>query len=264
MTYWIECDWCRRHLSSTSDDYATLDVKIYRVGSALGETRQKRHLCVTPQDDRNRMGLVNDTDCPEEDRSSCYGKALAAITGTRLAPPDLGMRWVLAPDPDAPATAAPVDDAPSRSGSPPVLDPRLRAFMNRVGPRSRLALPRAGIHSLEQAERMSDDELLLLPGVGIGTVRALREFGVREEARTMVSRLAGDVLVEELELNVRAYNAIKKAGISTAGQLAARVSDGTVGDIPGVGKDSVQSIELALDKLAADVATERRAGRATA
>ncbi len=70
----------------------------------------------------------------------------------------------------------PVPDPALGDGTVP--DAELRAALETLPPGYRLALPRAGVTSLEQVAAMTDDELLALPKVGPATVaRAARCAG---------------------------------------------------------------------------------------
>src|ERR671939_125547 len=59
-----------------------------------------------------------------------------------------------------------------------------------------------------------------------------------------VARPAGamdDILIEELELGVRSYNCLKRAGIQTVGELIAK-SEGELNAIPNFGKKSIDEV----------------------
>jgi hypothetical protein len=57
----------------------------------------------------------------------------------------------------------------------------LRDVLREVAPRCVYALPRAGVTSLDDVARLSDEQLLALPGVGQKTVDALRRALARED-----------------------------------------------------------------------------------
>lgn len=111
MSYRIHCDWCGEHLGQ-DDDRALMPVTIQHPGvkTVLGvrwaeETEVTRHFCASPAEDtdhngRNRMGLV-----PVRQFDSCYDRAIAAITRTKLEDPGLGMEWRLVPVGDNPRPA---------------------------------------------------------------------------------------------------------------------------------------------------------------
>ena len=50
-----------------------------------------------------------------------------------------------------------------------------------------------------------------------------------------------DILIEELELGVRSYNCLKRAGIQTIGDLLAK-SESELGAIPNFGKKSIDEV----------------------
>jgi DNA-directed RNA polymerase subunit alpha len=54
-----------------------------------------------------------------------------------------------------------------------------------------------------------------------------------------------EILIEELELGVRSYNCLKRAGIQTVGDLVAR-SEGELAAIPNFGKKSIDEVQETL------------------
>jgi DNA-directed RNA polymerase subunit alpha len=62
---------------------------------------------------------------------------------------------------------------------------------------------------------------------------------VRGGART--PNAMDDILIEELELGVRSYNCLKRAGIQTVGDLVAK-SEGELNAIPNFGKKSIDEV----------------------
>src|SRR3712207_9229949 len=50
-----------------------------------------------------------------------------------------------------------------------------------------------------------------------------------------------DILIEELELGVRSYNCLKRAGIQTVGELVSK-SEGELHAIPNFGKKSIDEV----------------------
>jgi DNA-directed RNA polymerase subunit alpha len=50
-----------------------------------------------------------------------------------------------------------------------------------------------------------------------------------------------DILIEELELGVRSYNCLKRAGIQTVGDLITK-TEGELGAIPNFGKKSIDEV----------------------
>ncbi|MFL5940978.1 MAG: DNA-directed RNA polymerase subunit alpha C-terminal domain-containing protein, partial [Gaiellaceae bacterium] len=54
-----------------------------------------------------------------------------------------------------------------------------------------------------------------------------------------------DILIEELELGVRSYNCLKRAGIQTVGDLVSK-SEGELAAIPNFGKKSIEEVKETL------------------
>jgi DNA-directed RNA polymerase subunit alpha len=50
-----------------------------------------------------------------------------------------------------------------------------------------------------------------------------------------------DILIEELELGVRSYNCLKRAGIQTVGDLVNK-TEGELNAIPNFGKKSIDEV----------------------
>ena len=57
-----------------------------------------------------------------------------------------------------------------------------------------------------------------------------------------------DRLIEELEIGVRAYNCLKRAGVQTVGDLVQR-SESELNAIPNFGKRSTEEVKEALTAL---------------
>ena len=56
-----------------------------------------------------------------------------------------------------------------------------------------------------------------------------------------------DILIEELELGVRSYNCLKRAGIQTVGDLISK-SEGELNAIPNFGKKSIEEVRETLQQ----------------
>jgi DNA-directed RNA polymerase subunit alpha len=54
-----------------------------------------------------------------------------------------------------------------------------------------------------------------------------------------------DILIEELELGVRSYNCLKRAGIQTIGDLVQR-SENELSAIPNFGRKSIEEVKETL------------------
>jgi DNA-directed RNA polymerase subunit alpha len=72
-------------------------------------------------------------------------------------------------------------------------------------------------------------------GAGLGTA-SLAGVGGRSGGSPM-----DDILIEELELGVRSYNCLKRAGIQTVGDLVSK-SEGELAAIPNFGKKSIDEV----------------------
>src|SRR5512134_117719 len=74
-------------------------------------------------------------------------------------------------------------------------------------------------------------------------------FGDPEEALAAIAPSEGDDrLIEELEIGVRAYNCLKRAGIQTVGDLVQR-SESELNAIPNFGKRSTEEVKESLHAL---------------
>jgi DNA-directed RNA polymerase subunit alpha len=84
---------------------------------------------------------------------------------------------------------------------------------------------------------VSRRELLKRAGIGAG---ALAVGGGRAGGGPM-----DDILIEELELGVRSYNCLKRAGIQTIGDLVQK-SEGELSAIPNFGRKSIEEVKETL------------------
>jgi DNA-directed RNA polymerase subunit alpha len=83
----------------------------------------------------------------------------------------------------------------------------------------------------------------LRAGVG-GQIEANGVAGVAGVGGAITAAPAGgeyDILIEELELGVRSYNCLKRAGIQTVGDLISK-SEGELNAIPNFGKKSIDEV----------------------
>jgi hypothetical protein len=189
MSYRTHCDWCGEWLSHGADQ-AVMQVTIYhRNGRGTleakwaEETRPTRHFCAAPKEDtddggRNRMGLV-----PEDRLDSCYDRAIAAITGSELRDPGMGMEWRLMPV-DAPhvdpSTGAPRPVKLDWAAHSRLFDERMKpggigALEDAIPPSAWSAVVRTGIVTIAQLEALTDEQLLAMRGIGATSVRRIRE-----------------------------------------------------------------------------------------
>ncbi|HEU4973540.1 MAG TPA: DNA-directed RNA polymerase subunit alpha [Baekduia sp.] len=81
------------------------------------------------------------------------------------------------------------------------------------------------------------EELRAGPG---GALEAGQAAGVNGAAATSQGPMH-DILIEELELGVRSYNCLKRAGIQTVGDLISK-SEGELAAIPNFGKKSIDEV----------------------
>ena len=64
-----------------------------------------------------------------------------------------------------------------------------------------------------------------------------------------------DILIEELELGVRSYNCLKRAGIQTVGDLVSK-SEGELAAIPNFGKKSIDEVIETLSQRGLNLRTD--------
>lgn len=250
MGYRVHCDWCGEALYQV--DKAVLPVTIARERSNeleakwAADTLPTLHFCVSAQTDHEsykRMGLR-----PVEDlEESCFDRALAAIKGTKTKPPDMGMEWRLVSVGGSPRTVrAEVADS---LGTETVagVEPALRAVLARLSYRARLALPRAGIRTLEQLSSKTDEELLEVPGVGQGTLQTIRATtgpGPDPEREIDPELTVGDLYYA----SVRTFNALLRAGVTDVASLA-RMTEEEVLALPGIGEQGLDEIRRSLERI---------------
>ena len=55
-----------------------------------------------------------------------------------------------------------------------------------------------------------------------------------------------DILIEELELGVRSYNCLKRAGVQTVGDLVQK-SESELNAIPNIGRKSIEEVKETLE-----------------
>ena len=135
--------------------------------------------------------------------------------------------------------------------------------------------PRRPAHRLRQAHARDRDRRLVEPGSALREaaeilIKSLAIFtdadrveeltsrdgaGAAEAARPRLAAVEGDDrLIEELEIGVRAYNCLKRAGIQTVGDLVQK-SESELNAIPNFGKRSIDEVKEALNALGLSSAT---------
>jgi DNA-directed RNA polymerase subunit alpha len=72
------------------------------------------------------------------------------------------------------------------------------------------------------------------------------EFGGGVSAAPMPGGVDGDILIEELELGVRSYNCLKRAGVQTVGDLVLK-SESELNAIPNFGRKSIEEVKETLE-----------------
>jgi DNA-directed RNA polymerase subunit alpha len=85
---------------------------------------------------------------------------------------------------------------------------------------------------------------------GGGGAAALAGVGGRQSGGPM-----DDILIEELELGVRSYNCLKRAGIQTVGDLIGK-SEGELAAIPNFGKKSIDEVVETLSQRGLNLRTD--------
>ena len=129
----------------------------------------------------------------------------------------------------------------------------------RVGQRTdydKLSLEIETDGSVEPASALREAAEILIKSLAIFTdADRVEELTSRDGAGPAEERLAGapategdDRLIEELEIGVRAYNCLKRAGIQTVGDLVQR-SESELNAIPNFGKRSTEEVKDALHAL---------------
>jgi DNA-directed RNA polymerase subunit alpha len=142
-----------------------------------------------------------------------------------------------------------------------IFSPIRRAAYNvdsaRVGQRTdfdKLTLELETDGSVEPAAALREASEILIKSLAIFTdADRVEELTAREAVATMTdplsddggSRAGGDgldeILIEELELGVRSYNCLKRAGVQTVGDLVSK-SESELNAIPNFGQKSIEEV----------------------
>jgi hypothetical protein len=187
--YHYECDYCGARINVQNVPYVTAAITFItgnqdRLGNPekLVEPTRFFHAHSTRGlEECDRLGIeVN----AEKLGDCCYTRALKQLEGVPVTDPGKGLEWRLVPAESEQKRAA--------SGKSHVVqvavDADLTDFLETLATphrtRTRRALGRAGIHTLDEVAARSDDELMALEGIG-GTLRCkLRAFiAAREKAQ---------------------------------------------------------------------------------
>ncbi len=117
----------------------------------------------------DRAGLV-----PEDSFDSCYDRAIASITGTKLSDPGMGLEWRLMPVEDRPAKTLADAERISDGDDTPILELEISVRAYKV-------LHRNGIEKIGQI-RLA--QLHKLPGAGGKTIQEIEAALDDYRART--------------------------------------------------------------------------------
>jgi DNA-directed RNA polymerase subunit alpha len=105
----------------------------------------------------------------------------------------------------------------------------------------------------------TDEERIEELRAGPGGIAALDNGGGAGAALQPGGRAGGspmdDILIEELELGVRSYNCLKRAGIQTVGDLVSK-SEGELAAIPNFGKKSIDEVVETLSQRGLSLRTD--------
>jgi len=101
----------------------------------------------------------------------------------------------------------------------------------------------------DRVEELTDRETAPLPPEGLAGV------GGGDPAATAASNGLDEILIEELELGVRSYNCLKRAGVQTVGDLV-RKSRSELNAIPNFGSKSIEEVIETLQARGLDLQQE--------
>lgn len=82
-------------------------------------------------------------------------------------------------------------------------------------------------------------------------------FGKTFSLVLSVNQQTGKISIEDMDLSVRSYNALKRSGISTVNDLMDCISSGELSRIRNLGKKSINEIKTKLLKLAYENSNEK-------
>jgi DNA-directed RNA polymerase subunit alpha len=85
------------------------------------------------------------------------------------------------------------------------------------------------------------DRVVELREAGGGVLEQGRGMGIQDQIPTRQPNAMDDILIEELELGVRSYNCLKRAGIQTVGDLVSK-TESELNAIPNFGKKSIDEV----------------------
>ncbi|MFN8175660.1 MAG: DNA-directed RNA polymerase subunit alpha [Solirubrobacteraceae bacterium] len=110
------------------------------------------------------------------------------------------------------------------------------------------ALREAAEILIEQLAIFTDPERVveLREGMAAGVLEASLVGTGGAQAATRPANAMDDILIEELELGVRSYNCLKRAGIQTVGDLISK-TEGELNAIPNFGRKSIDEVVETLE-----------------
>jgi len=110
------------------------------------------------------------------------------------------------------------------------------------------ALREAAEILIEQLAIFTDPERMveLREGMAAGVLEASLVGAGGAQAATRPANAMDDILIEELELGVRSYNCLKRAGIQTVGDLISK-TEGELNAIPNFGRKSIDEVVETLE-----------------
>lgn len=110
------------------------------------------------------------------------------------------------------------------------------------------ALREAAEILIEQLAIFTDPERVveLREGMAAGVLEAQLVGAGGVQATTRPANAMDDILIEELELGVRSYNCLKRAGIQTVGDLISK-TEGELNAIPNFGRKSIDEVVETLE-----------------
>lgn len=110
------------------------------------------------------------------------------------------------------------------------------------------ALREAAEILIEQLAIFTDPERVveLREGMAAGVLEASLVGPGGAQAATRPANAMDDILIEELELGVRSYNCLKRAGIQTVGDLISK-TEGELNAIPNFGRKSIDEVVETLE-----------------
>ena len=105
-------------------------------------------------------------------------------------------------------------------------------------------------------EKAAEKILLAIKVHGLGDVM-YHLFGKRLNVKMAYSKKSCDTPVEELALSVRSFNALKRSGADTVGDVIDALADGSIRKVRHLGIKSLVEIQLKVLELGYESLTDR-------